>query len=351
MSDRPAVPPVRAPATDAPLFIIGTERSGSNLLRVILDAHPRIVVPHPPHVMNYFGALEPRYGDLRDPDRLRALAVDIVRLVRIHIHPWEFVPDVDRLVAEAAPPDLFGLFVALYDQAREQAGKARWGCKSTFMIHHVDRILARFPDAGLIWLVRDPRDVAASSRTSVFSPCHPRHAAALWARQQDEGLALARRLGDRLFRLHYEALLADPEAELRRLCAHLGEDFHPAMLAFDQGRRARHTASLSASWKNADKGILRDNSHRWRTRLSPTEVAEVEATCAGPMAALGYERDHPDAPPPPTDPSTMVDVWAHEALWRLQVELQSLRGDANHWRRWGRRAYLSGLWLKARVGG
>ena len=49
----------------APLFIIGTERSGSNLLRLILDAHPGITVPHPPHVMNYFAALEGRYGDLQ----------------------------------------------------------------------------------------------------------------------------------------------------------------------------------------------------------------------------------------------------------------------------------------------
>jgi hypothetical protein len=344
-------PAAAAPSSTAPLFIIGTERSGSNLLRVILDAHPRIVVPHPPHVMNYFGGLEASYGDLSDPVRLRALADDIVRLVRLHIHPWDFVPDAARMVEDADPQDLFGLFYALYDQARERAGAARWGCKSTFMIHHVDRVLARDPDAGLLWLVRDPRDVAASSRTSVFSPCHPRHSAALWARQQAEGLRLQRELGDRLFRLHYEDLLADPEGELRRLCAHIGEDFDPAMLAFDQSARARQTAKLSASWKNADKGILRDNAQRWRTKLSPEEVAEVEATCAGPMEELGYERDHPDAPPPATDLSTMVDVWAHEALWRAKVELKSLQGDQNHWRRWGRRAYLSGLWLKARARG
>ena len=49
---------------DDPLFIIGTERSGSNLLRVILDAHSRISVPHPPHIMRYFSPLVARYGDL-----------------------------------------------------------------------------------------------------------------------------------------------------------------------------------------------------------------------------------------------------------------------------------------------
>lgn len=341
--------PERRASVDDPLFIIGTERSGSNLLRVILDAHSRIVVPHPPHVMNYFGALEASYGDLSLEECRRRLACDIVRLVRIHIHPWEFVPDVDRLVAEADPPDLFGLFVALYQQALEHSTKARWGCKSTFMIHHVDRILARFPNAGLIWLVRDPRDVAASSRDSVFSPCHPHHSAALWAHQQAQGLALEQRIGDRLHRMHYEDLIADPEPVLRRLCDYLGEDFEPAMLDFSGRRRAKATASLSASWKNADKGILRNNTKRYRTKLTAGEVAAVEGIAAEPMAALGYERDHPQVGPPVDSPLKTLGVWANEVKWRSQVELRSLREDQNHWRRWGRRAYLSGLWVRSRL--
>ena len=131
----------QSPATDAPLFIIGTERSGSNLLRLVLDAHPRITVPHPPHVMNYFGAIEERYGDLSVPASRRRAARHMAELVCIHIHPWDITPSVERLVEEADPPDLFGLFLALYDQHLESTKASRWGCKSTFMIHHVDRIL------------------------------------------------------------------------------------------------------------------------------------------------------------------------------------------------------------------
>ena len=44
--------------TLAPVFIVGTERSGSNLLRVMLNASSELAVPHPPHVMRYFAPLE-----------------------------------------------------------------------------------------------------------------------------------------------------------------------------------------------------------------------------------------------------------------------------------------------------
>jgi hypothetical protein len=97
----------------------------------------------------------------------------MLRLLECHIHPWESLPDLDAIASSAQPMDLFGIFVAIYEWQQQEVGKARWGCKSTFMIHHVDRILARFPNAKFIWLIPDPRDVAASSRESVFNPCHP----------------------------------------------------------------------------------------------------------------------------------------------------------------------------------
>lgn len=332
-----------APPTD-PLFIIGTERSGSNLLRLVLDAHPAITVPHPPHVMNYFGTLEDRYGDLTTPVARRALARDIAHLVDIHIHPWDIVPDVERMVAEARPPDLFGLFLALYGQHLASTEARRWGCKSTFMIHHVDRILARFPDAGLLWLVRDPRDVAVSARKSVFSPCDPRLSARLWAHQQQQGLDLEARLPGRVHRLHYEQLVADPEPTIRAVCDHLNEDFHPAMLQFSQTDNAQKIAQMMDSWKNASAGFLAGNTQKWRTKLTPLELASVEEEAGSQMEVLGYARAS-DAGAPIADPL----LYVREARARATVEWRSLRNDANHWKRWRRRAFLTKLDLRTRL--
>ena len=113
-----------ADVANAPIYIVGTERSGSNLLRVILNAHSRIDVPHPPHILKYFSSLAHRYGDLSLDENLARLVKDIGRLLDIHIYPWELDLDVDRVVAEARPRSLFGAFASIQEQHLEWSGKA-----------------------------------------------------------------------------------------------------------------------------------------------------------------------------------------------------------------------------------
>lgn len=333
-------------ASTDPIFIIGTERSGSNLLRVILTSHSRIDVPHPPHVMKYFTPLEARYGDLSQPDRLQALTRDVLRLLAMHIHPWEPDLDAERLVATADPPDLLGIFFALQEQHMAWAGKARWGNKSTFMLTSVDRVLAHRPGARFIWLVRDPRDVAASSRKSVFSPFHPFLTAQLWATQQTECLALAERLGpDVVLRVHYEDLVADPEATIARVCAFLGEAFEPTMLHYHKSTKTKREASLSESWQNTAAPVLRGNAGKWRQALRPEEAAAVEGVCGELMATLGYATCTTEAWRAPS-PTRRLRWRLSNERDRLRIEWRSLRKDDNHWRRWGRAALLGGLYLR-----
>jgi hypothetical protein len=329
----------------APFFIIGTERSGSNLLRVILDAHGELCVPHPPHILNLFGDLEASHGDLSDSHARAGLVDDVLALLATHIHPWPIEPDREALIAGASPPDLLGIFFGLYEQAREAAGKGRWGCKSTFVIHHADRILAHRPGARFIWLVRDPRDVAASSRKSVFSPCHPVRTARLWAEQQAEGLALEARLGTGVVhRVRYEDLLADPEGTVARVCSFLGEEPDPGMLRFFEAQGATTSAGLSESWKNTNKPIQTQNTGKWKAALRADEAEAVEHLAQEQMAALGYPLATPAAAG--ALPSPLVEsLW--EGWWRLGVEWRSLRHDANHWSRWGRTRLMRQLTREA----
>ena len=329
-----------------PIYIVGTERSGSNLLRVILNAHSRIDIPHPPHILKYFSGLESRYGDLSLDENLARLVADIDRLLQTHIYPWELNIDQDRVVAEARPRTLFGVFAAIQDQHLAWSGKARWGNKSTFMIHHVDAILDRDPDAKLVWLVRDVRDVAVSSRKSVFSPFHPARTARLWTEQQEEGLALEERLEKhQLIRLHYEKMVTDPEHELRRLCHFLGESFEPEMLDHASTGAARKGAKLSESWQNTGRPIFSGNTGKWRSQLTAVELESVEAEAGTVMTRLGYD----------LDTQAQSFGWLKQALfsmqnrwWQAGVEWRSMRRDENHWRRWRRAILLRRLQLTAR---
>lgn len=316
-----------------PVFIIGTERSGSNLLRLILDAHPRLVVPHPPHVVRYFAPLEPLYGDLADATRFRALVDDVLALVHVHIHPWPWIPEAEELITRARQRSVLGVYVALHEALRDHRGKPRWGCKSTFMVDHVDAVRAACPGARFLWLYRDARDVAASSRESVFSAFAPAFSAQLWVEQQ--GKALAAEAGGDVLRVPYESLVAGPEAEVRRICDFLGEDFAPDMLRWFEKEEATRSAALSESWKNTAAPMQTSRLARYRKDLDAEDIATVEQI-AGPMLErLGYTLDLPPRPAPTGLAARLqrlrwglLDDW----LW-LKVELRSAFKDRNVGRR------------------
>lgn len=334
-----------------PILIVGTERSGSNLLRLILNAHSRIVVPHPPHVMRYFTPLLPAYGDLADEAKLRRLAVDVARLVDNHIYRWDHPVDPERLVHEAAPRDLLGLYFAMMEQAREAAGKARWGCKSTFMVHHIAEVVAARPGARFLFLVRDVRDVAASARRSVFSTFHPYFTAQLWQEEQARGLEAMERWPQAVLHVAYERLVARPEEVIREICTFLGEQFEPAMLRPSETPEARKSASLSESWAKTGEPINDASIARFRKDLTDREIALVEWVASAEMAALGYATLNDPAAIPPPSAAERARFTVEERWSQLRVEARSWRHDANVGRRWARGALLGWLRLKARVRG
>jgi hypothetical protein len=332
-------------ASQSPIFIIGTERSGSNLLRLILNSHSGIAVPHPPHILRYFEPLLPSYGDLSSDARFRRLAADVNTLIRLHICPWEFRPDHERAAKEARPRSLFGLYLAFYEQYREWSGKRRWGCKSTFMLDHVEMVLEELPGAKFILVVRDPRDVAASSKRSVFNPCHPHFTSLLWREQQARGASLLDRLpGSTIFLVRYEDLLLQPEEKVKEVCDFVGEAFEPGMLRYFETAEARKCSRLSLSWENTARPILKDNHGKYRTELGRGEVLLVEALTHQGMERFGYRLENSPSALRGVDPHRrrLYDRLAEVAL-RLRVELRSLLRDRNHWRRWARAIFLAGL--------
>ena len=276
-----------------PIFIVGTERSGSNLLRAILNAHENICIPHPPHIMNELSHLVPRYGDLSQDRNFRRLIDHAVRVVELHFAPWDIEVDRDLVLKEATGRDLYSIKRALYEQYMRAKGKTRWGCKSTFMIHHTGIVRKYHKTPKFIHLVRDGRDVAVSARDSVFNHFHPHYVSQLWGRQQCLAIQISKELPvDQFLTVHYEQLTSDPEKVVRRICGFLGEDYLDQMLNYANRPDSAHLAGISKSWENLSKPILANNTKKYLAKLTPDEIFAVERNAFQELHYFGYELEN-----------------------------------------------------------
>jgi hypothetical protein len=290
---------------------------------------------------------------------MRQLVCDVLGLLRVHIHPWEMTIEPEKITpgriapgrGETRPQSLMGVFLALYDEYLQKSGKRRWGCKSTFVVEYVDEVLAACPSAKFILLVRDPRDVAVSSRRSIFSPFHPYFTAQLWLQQQLIGgrwLDSAER--DKFHLMRYEDLIERPQEAVSALCRFLGEEYQPQMLEYYTTPAARKSQELSASWRNVGSPIKPMNRNTFRSGLTSAETRMVEAVCADLMPRFGYPLACPPTELTGTDhhPSPVKLLWFRilDWGWRLAVEWQSLRHDRNYPLHWRRRFFLWRLRLR-----
>ncbi len=279
------------------VFLIASERSGSNLLVRMLDAHPRFCGPSPVHAFRILAPRLPAYGPLDDDQAWRALTAHVMALWRTKIGVWKIQPSLKAL-RSVRPRTLAALLRTLYAAEASAQGKDVVVVKEIALHDFVAYLLAHFPEARFIHLVRDPRDVAASWKRSPTHRGAVVRAARRWRDEQAAAWRLQAWLGEtgRFHQLRYEELLDRPEETLEALCRFLGSGFHPNMLEFHRHPLTRTLAGRADNWKNLSSPLLRANTGGYREVLSGEESRYVEGLCGGLMRRFGYRADSvPDA--------------------------------------------------------
>ena len=279
-----------------PIFVVGCPRSGTTLLQLMLHAHPRIALPPETRFLLPAYDARLRFGDLRQEANRRALAEWIVD--RRPTRFFDLKLDGRAIVEEiaAGPPTLGSALGIIYRGYARRFGKARWGDKRPAYIRYLGTLQRLFPDAQFVHVVRDGRDCVASLMEMPWWKHDVRHAVSTWAQAIDEGHRAARRMPeDTYLELQYEALVTDPEPELRRLCAFLGEDYDPAMA--DPSGVARVAVPKRKKWHARTRGeISQERQGSWSARLSEDDVALCESVLGRRLRAYGYEPAGTPAP-------------------------------------------------------
>jgi hypothetical protein len=265
-----------------PIFVGGAARSGKTLMRWILSSHSRITVSRRTDMWPRFAG---RFGDLRRPENLERCLRAMLRRKQIA----RLEPDLDRLRRDLrqGPPTYARLFALIHQQHAERCGKERWGDQTEFIERFADELMAAYPGATVIHMIRDPRD---------------RHEALLQRGSRGLGLmgsliadwlssaALAERnlerYPDSYLVVRYEDLVGRPEATVRQVCAVIGQRFEPAMLRMDGVRRYDLERARAADGSPISVEYL----GKYR-RVAPRDLAFIHAVAGARMRELGYVPD------------------------------------------------------------
>ncbi|MCR4346054.1 MAG: sulfotransferase [Sulfuricaulis sp.] len=273
------------------IFMIGTQRSGSNLLRLMLNELPRIAAPHPPHILQRMMPLAQNYGDLDRRENFAQLVDDVCRLVELNPVPWEGVT-LKRLDIQlrCRRHTLMAVCEAVYDVMAEAWEARSWCCKSLANIQYLPQIEEHFRSPRYIYLYRDGRDVACSFRKAVVGEKHFYHIAREWAAAQQLALEMRERIGpSRFISISYESLTSAPELTMRLLCKFLGVRFSPSMLEFYKSDEAKRAAESSQLWGNVAKPIMANNTRKFLSEASESDIRIFESVAGDVLHALGYQ--------------------------------------------------------------
>lgn len=274
-----------------PGFLLSSERSGSNLVRSILHTHQDISAPHP------FETAYP-WENLASPAKLsrrkrRKLIRDILINKRYSHHPLTVGLRLESLVqfVEAEEdPSFLTIQEAFYRECCRLEDTSLWVSKYPGLWECIEWVMDHYGSAKVIYLVRDPRDVVLSFKTSNIDLYHPYFSAQRWQTEQEKGRQLLEQFPDRVHLLRYEDLLRTPEEEVETLCQFLGMEFQERMLYYYETEDAQATSRSSELFENLSVPIKSDNFGKFRDRLPDDEVRLTEHITADLLEYFDYER-------------------------------------------------------------
>ncbi len=268
---------------DPIVFVGGSERSGTTLLRNMLTAHPALAVPNEsPFVRLVHRVLEGQ-GRLYDLDA----ALGMIR-GHTRFRQWGLpAAEVEEVLRKHPPSSYDDLVRGLFAAYAQWRGKPHSGDKTTGNALYFEWLATRFPGSRFVHVVRDPRAVCMSRAVQIFNQGGLPGAARHWRSRVAAARAAATTLGDRLLEVRYERMVADPETELERLCAFVGLPFDRALL--DHGRSVevlpQHGQDVHA------REPVQADLRRWRRELSRDDVSVIETIAGELMDEVGYPRE------------------------------------------------------------
>lgn len=284
-------------------FVVGAPRSGTTLLRFMLESHPLLAIPPETGFLPMVAGLE-QVGRTGPDDLLQVLTGTPANAPN-----WsDFHLDAEELRAELAAIPQFTLTKgvrAFYRLYARKHNKPRYGDKTPLYCEYLDVIAPLVPEAHFIHIIRDGRDQALSIRKTWFAPGPDVESLALYWRRLVRTCRESGRNVAAYLEVRYEDLIREPRPVLERICRFIKLDFHPEMLRYHlraSGRLKEHGSRLTA-----DGAVIVTHEQRvaqqrltmappqtgrifnWRTGMSVEQQSEFWTHAGDLLQELGYD--------------------------------------------------------------
>jgi hypothetical protein len=300
-----------------PFFIVACDRSGTTMLRLILDRSADVAIPTESMILVDMARMRSRFGDISTDEQFDRLARTVWRHPKVR--EWRLAGAPPGREGRRGDEAYRAVLEAPYRAYAEQHGKPGWGDKTPYYVEHVDEIRRVFPEARIVNLVRDGRDVALSLLRVPFGPSNVWAAAHQWRDAVRAGESAAARLGDDLLTVRYEDLVADPAGVVPAICAFLEIAYEPGMLAVEETPPDRIATGQEAWFTELYAGITAASVGKWRRQMAPSDVALFESIAGAELVRHGYETGTSGAEPPHVPAAAwQAHNWAVK-LWHFTV--------------------------------
>lgn len=277
---------------NGPIYIGGPDRCGKTTMQAFLASHPNIAIPAVgSNMWTYFYG---QFGDLSQVDNFERCLDALLH----YKHVYFLRPDAERIRDEfwQGPPTYARLFALFLIHFAEREGKPRWGAQTGLIERYADQLFAAYPEARVIHLLRDPRDrYEASLAKWPNGKGRVGGATARFLYSANLAERNLQRYPDRYMVVHYEAMVTDPEATLRDVCAFLGEDFAPQMLTMDGAPKHRdRLASTLDPEARPVSPVSADYIGMYQGKVPKREIAFMQMHAGEQMRAHGYKMEPKD---------------------------------------------------------
>ena len=271
-----------------PFFIVGSGRSGTTLLRLILDAHSRLAIPPESWILLPLIEHLPLTAELSSSQVEEA----VTRVTEHYRWPDLEIDDAwfEEQVRALESPRIRTIADVVFERVRERSGVPRWGDKTPRYVGIVPEIARLYPEAQFIHLMRDGRDVVLSmwlrrwfGNWLVWNLDEWRDAMDFMERNR------AVLPAERLLEVRYEDLVLDTEATVRRICAFLGESFEPSMMQWEDSVAAKIPGRELYIHQKLLRRPRPDDVARWKRELHAGQVFMLEAYLGRRLEQQGYE--------------------------------------------------------------